>query len=110
LVQIAHNVHIGEHTVIAGLSGIAGSVTIGRRVTMAGKVDVVDHVSICDDVVLGGRTAVPRNITESGAYIGAPAMPAKDGLKALALQNRIPDLFERVRLLENRIKELEKRT
>jgi UDP-3-O-[3-hydroxymyristoyl] glucosamine N-acyltransferase len=107
LVQIAHNVRIGEHTVIASLCGVSGSARIGKRVTMAGKADLVDHVSICDDVMLGGRTAVARDINVPGAYLGAPAMPARDGLKALALQSRIPDLFERMRALETRIKELE---
>lgn len=106
-VQVAHNVHIGDHTVIAAQAGISGSARIGKRVTMAGKVDIVDHVSVCDDVIMAGRTAAPHDITEPGAYFGAPALPHREGLRVFMAQLKLPDLIGKVRELEKRVKELE---
>jgi len=71
LVQIGHNVRIGEHTVIAGCVGISGSATIGRRCMLAGMVGIAGHVEICDDVILAGRTSVMGSIKKPGMYSGA---------------------------------------
>jgi UDP-3-O-[3-hydroxymyristoyl] glucosamine N-acyltransferase len=71
LVQIGHNVRVGEHTVIAGCTGISGSTTIGRRCMLGGAVGVAGHLEICDDVVIAGRTTVLASITEPGLYSSA---------------------------------------
>lgn len=105
--QIAHNVQIGDHTVIAAQAGISGSAKIGKRVTMAGKVDIVDHVSVCDDVIMAGRTAAPKDITEPGAYFGAPALPHREGLRIFMAQLKLPELVSKMKELEKRVKELE---
>lgn len=106
LVQIAHNVTIGSDTVIAGQSGISGSTKIGNRVTMGGNVGITDHVTICDDVRLGARSGVARDITEPGEYFGAPAIDARDGLRAALLVGKLPELVDRIRRLEKEVAEL----
>ncbi|MBV6459085.1 MAG: UDP-3-O-acylglucosamine N-acyltransferase [Fimbriimonadaceae bacterium] len=100
LVQIGHNGHVKEHTVIAGHSGISGSVTIGRRTVVGGQVAIADHVEIADDVMLAGRSGVMSNLDRSGEYFGTPPVPVREGLRALALQRRLPELFERLKELE----------
>jgi UDP-3-O-[3-hydroxymyristoyl] glucosamine N-acyltransferase len=107
-VQVAHNVRIGEHTVIAAFGGISGSSRLGARNTLAGKVDIVDHVSTADDVTLGGRTAVATNIKEPGVYLGAPAQPALEASKSLIIATKLPELLARIRKLEKEIEGLKK--
>jgi UDP-3-O-[3-hydroxymyristoyl] glucosamine N-acyltransferase len=70
LVQIAHNVRIGEHTAMAGLSGIAGSTTIGKRCLIGGDAKVVGHLEVCDDVIISAATIITESITEKGRYTG----------------------------------------
>lgn len=67
-IQIAHNVRVGAHTVIAGCSGVSGSTTIGRRCMIGGQVGIAGHLSICDDVVLTGRSFVTSNLSKPGIY------------------------------------------
>jgi UDP-3-O-[3-hydroxymyristoyl] glucosamine N-acyltransferase len=100
LVQVGHNCRIGEHTVVAGLSGISGSTKIGSRNTLAGQVATADHVTVCDDVTLAGRTGVTNDIKEPGAYFGFPARPLGEAMRSLVLVSRLQDLFARVRKLE----------
>ncbi len=106
LVQVGHNVQIGRDTVIASLVGLSGSCKVGDRVTIAGQVGFNDHVTIGDDVTLGGRTGVVDDLLEPGAYIGTPALPAREGLKQLALLRRLPELLERIKSLEAEISKL----
>jgi UDP-3-O-[3-hydroxymyristoyl] glucosamine N-acyltransferase len=68
LVQIAHNAHIGEHTAIAAMAGVAGSTKVGRRCMIGGAVVIVGHISICDDVLVTFHSSVMRSITEPGTY------------------------------------------
>ena len=103
LVQIGHNSRIGEHTVIASLSGISGSTQVGNRVTMAGQVATTDHVSICDDVILAGRTGVTGDIKEPGTYFGLPARPLGEAMRTMVLTTKLADMFQRVRELEKRL-------
>ena len=78
LVQIAHNVRVGAHTVIAALCGISGSTTIGKRCMFGGAVVAVGHLSICDDAVFTFHSTVLQSVTQSGTYSGAfPADEAK---------------------------------
>lgn len=71
LVQIAHNVRIGDHTAMAAFSGVSGSTVIGSRCMFAGQSGIVGHISICDDVVVGGATMISKDITEPGFYTGS---------------------------------------
>ena len=101
LCQIAHNVHIGAHTAMAAMSGIAGSTVIGKRCMFAGMGGAVGHVSICDDVIVGAKSFVSKDITEPGTYLASfPAEPAKDWAKKVGRFRRIQALQDRVKKLE----------
>jgi UDP-3-O-[3-hydroxymyristoyl] glucosamine N-acyltransferase len=108
LVQVGHNVRIGEDGVIAGQSGISGSCVVGDRFVMAGQCALSDHATITDDVTFAGRTATSKDITEPGVYFGVPAKPAQEGLRAFMLQPKLPEMFARIKKLEKRLAELEK--
>ena len=82
-VHIAHNVEIGENTVIAGMSGIAGSSKIGKNCILAGKVGIKDHIHICDNVIIMGASNVVKNITKPGKYSGTPAIAHTRNLRNL---------------------------
>jgi len=107
LIQVGHNVSIGRDSVIAGQAAIGGSTTIGDRVTMAGQCAISDHVVITDDVTLGGSSGVGSDILTKGAYFGRPAQPASDGLRALLLSAKLPEIYSRLRALEKKMKAIE---
>ena len=101
--HIAHNVHIGAHTAIAGMVGIAGSTTIGKRCMFGGMGGAVGHITICDDVVLWGKAVATKDITEPGLYSAMfPAEPAKEWSKKVARFRRIDSLIDRVKKLEEK--------
>ena len=103
LCMIAHNVRIGAHTALAGMTGIAGSATIGKRCLFAGSAGSVGHVTICDDVVVLARAVITHDINEPGAYSGMfPAEPARDWTKFVARLRRVDALQKRVKKLENK--------
>jgi UDP-3-O-[3-hydroxymyristoyl] glucosamine N-acyltransferase len=101
LVQIAHNVHIGAHTVLAGQVGIAGSAKIGKHCALGGKVGVVGHLEITDRVTITGRTMVAQSITEPGTYSsGMPADTALRWRKNVARFRQLDELAKTVKRLE----------
>lgn len=101
LCMIAHNVRVGEHTAMAGMTGIAGSTTIGKRCMFAGKTGTVGHINICDDVVVAAQTFLSKDVTEPGTYAASfPADKARSWAKQLARFRRLGNLIERVKRLE----------
>lgn len=106
LVQVAHNVRIGEHGVIAGLTGIAGSTALGDRITVGGGVGFRDHITIGDDVTIGGRSAVGGDLPDPGEYFGTPAMPKREAIKCFLLFPKLPELYSRIKELEKKVAEL----
>lgn len=101
LVQIAHNVHVGDHTAMASMVGIAGSSKIGQRCLLAGMSGLVGHISICDDVVIGGATMVTKDIVRPGFYTASfPAEPDREWKRQVARFRRLEELTQRVRKLE----------
>ena len=109
LVQIAHNVIIGPYCLIAAQSGISGSSTLGRNVVFGGQVGVADHVKVGDFVVAGGKTGISKSFPPKTALFGYPARPADKAREIIASIGLLPKLYERVRKLEAKIKELEKK-
>lgn len=86
LCQIAHNVEIGENTVIAAQSGIAGSTKIGRHCVLGGQVGIAGHITIADNTSFGAQSGVLGSIRKGGqAFLGTPAIPYKDYLKCYAI-------------------------
>jgi UDP-3-O-[3-hydroxymyristoyl] glucosamine N-acyltransferase len=106
LVQIAHNVQVGDHTAMAALCGIAGSTRIGRRCQLGGKAATVGHVTVGDDCVLAGATNVVRDIEPGQFVMGYAATPHKDYKRIHVATQRLPQLVQTVRELEQKIREL----
>ena len=109
LVQIAHNVQVGEDTVIVAQVGISGSSRIGSRVTLAGQVGVVDHVRIGDNAVVGAQSGVGRDVPDGAMVWGSPAAPHLEYKRQLAAMARLPRLGKALRALEERLRALEAR-
>jgi UDP-3-O-[3-hydroxymyristoyl] glucosamine N-acyltransferase len=109
LVQIAHNVAIGENSVIAAQAGVAGSTRIGRNVTLAGQVGVVNHIEIGDGATVGPQSGVPQSVPP-GAVLssGIAAAPHREWLKVMALLPQLPKLWTLVRALEKQVSGLKK--
>jgi UDP-3-O-[3-hydroxymyristoyl] glucosamine N-acyltransferase len=101
LIQIAHNVRIGEHTAMAAQSGVSGSTVIGKRCLFAGQAGLVGHITICDDVTIGGATMVSKDIREPGFYTASfPAEKGSDWKRKVARFRRLDDLVRRISSLE----------
>ncbi len=100
LVHIAHNVRIGEHSLIIAQVGIAGSTTVGKQVTVAGQAGITGHITIGDGATVAAQAGVFGDIPAGGRYSGYPARPHKEALRAQAGLGRVPELLRRVTELE----------
>jgi len=100
-IQIAHNVEIGEDTVIVSQAGIAGSTKIGKRCMIGGQAGIVGHLTICDDVIIGASVGVTKSIDKPGTYMGYRSKPFKEALKDEASVKEIPLIKERIKLIES---------
>jgi UDP-3-O-[3-hydroxymyristoyl] glucosamine N-acyltransferase len=97
LVQIAHNVIIGENTVIAAQSGIAGSTRIGKNCMLGGQVGIVGHITIADGCKIGAQSGIIKSVTEENSTIlGTPSLESKKFLKSFAWFIKLPDLGKKV--------------
>jgi len=109
LVQIAHNVVIGEHSIIVALAGISGSSQLGRGVMIGGQVGINDHAEIGDGAMVGPQSGVAKSIPAGGIFSGTPAIPHRLRLRNTAMVARLPRLGDRLRDLEKKVRELEGR-
>jgi UDP-3-O-[3-hydroxymyristoyl] glucosamine N-acyltransferase len=106
LVQIAHNVEVGSHTVLASQSGIAGSGKVGNYVVLGGQTAISGHIEIADGNQIGGQSGVIASIKENDKkWFGTPAMEYKDSLRSLAIHRKLPELLKRIETLEKALKE-----
>lgn len=109
LVQIAHNVEIGEDTAMAAQSGIAGSTKVGNRVIIGGQAGIVGHRKIADEVQIQAQSGVISNVKEVGKRLyGYPAIDYQSYLKAYAIMKNLPDLKKQVNELKDQINQLKK--
>jgi UDP-3-O-[3-hydroxymyristoyl] glucosamine N-acyltransferase len=106
LIQIAHNVEIGENTVIAAQTGIAGSTKIGRDCMFGGQVGIVGHLKIGDRVRIAAQSGISSNIKDDQVVQGSPAFDFGTYQKSYVLFRKLPDLYKKINELENKIKEL----
>jgi UDP-3-O-[3-hydroxymyristoyl] glucosamine N-acyltransferase len=106
LVHIAHNVEVGEHTVMAAQTGVSGSTKIGNRVTIAGQVGFVGHIEIGDDTTFGAQAGVTKSIPAGITVSGYPAREHTLARKEEAARRRLPELLKRVRALEKALKKI----
>jgi UDP-3-O-[3-hydroxymyristoyl] glucosamine N-acyltransferase len=108
-VAVAHNVEIGEDTIIVDQAGIAGSVKIGKRVTLAGQVGIVGHLEIGDHVTVAAQSGVTRDLPGGATYLGSPAIPIEESRKVYGVMANLPKLRKKVHALEQRLAQLEAR-
>lgn len=108
LVQLGHNVVIGEDCLIVALAGVAGSTTIGNRVTLAGQSGVAGHLKVGDDTVVAARALVAGDLPSGQFVSGYPARPHREAMRVVAAQHKVPELIKRVKQLEREMEELRK--
>ncbi|MCF7837959.1 MAG: UDP-3-O-(3-hydroxymyristoyl)glucosamine N-acyltransferase [Candidatus Marinimicrobia bacterium] len=109
LVQIAHNVVIGDHAVIVALVGIAGSTTIGPTAILAGQSGVAGHLTVGAGAIVGGRSGVTKNVSPKTYVSGFPAQAHDQETRVQALTRRLPEIKERLDDFARRIQQLESR-
>ncbi len=107
LIQVAHNVEIGEDTVIAAQTGISGSTKVGHHVMLGGQVGLVGHITIGNYVICGAQCGVAKSVPDNTFVSGYPARPHRQALRIEAAQMRLPELLQRLAKLERKIAELE---
>jgi UDP-3-O-[3-hydroxymyristoyl] glucosamine N-acyltransferase len=105
LVQIAHNVVVGEHCIIVAQVGIAGSTKLGNYVTMAGQVGVAGHLKIGNQATVAAQAGVMTDIPDGEKWFGSPARPDRQMKRIFIALDRLPELLQRVKALEKRLKE-----
>ena len=108
LVQVAHNVKIGEHCILVGQSGVAGSSVLGRHVFLSGQVGVSDHRKIGDGVQVASSSAVLADVPNGQTVRGNPAIGATQFARREVALRKLPDLIKQVRELSRRVEELER--
>jgi UDP-3-O-[3-hydroxymyristoyl] glucosamine N-acyltransferase len=107
LVQVAHNVVIGEDSIIVAQVGVAGSTKIGSNVTLAGQVGVADHIEVGDNVMIGAQSGVAQNLPANQAYTGTPALPHREFLRVANIFTKLPEMRKMLINMEQRLKKLE---
>jgi UDP-3-O-[3-hydroxymyristoyl] glucosamine N-acyltransferase len=109
LIQVAHNVVIGENTVMAAQSGISGSTRVGKNVMVAGQVGFTGHIEVADGVKVGAQSGVHRSLTTpNGTYFGTPAYPHREAMRIYGSFPQLPDLLATVRNLVKRLDDAKK--
>lgn len=103
LIQVAHNVEIGENTVMAAQVGVAGSAKVGKRCMIGGQVGIAGHITVGDDNEIGAQSGIPNSVGNGNRIIGSPAVNALDFAKQNVYIKNLSKLFSRVDKLEKQI-------
>jgi len=106
LVQLAHNVTVGDHTVIAAQVGIAGSTKVGAWVALGGQAGLAGHIELGDRVQIGAQAGVANSVPSGEILLGSPAWPIKESRRVFACLHTLPELSKRVKHLEQQVAEL----
>jgi len=106
-VQIAHNVTVGEHSILVAQVGIAGSTELGNHVVLAGQVGVNGHITIGDRVRVGAKSAVAHRTKPGEEMFGIPAMPMKEWMRTYGNVRRLPQMRNQLQVLTEKVKALE---
>lgn len=109
LIQIAHNVEVGENSVVIAQSGIAGSTKVGKECIIAAQAGIVGHLTIADKVIIGAQSGVSSSIKKEGqAVLGSPAFDFRESRKAMAITKNLPELRKQLLDMQNELNELKK--
>ena len=103
LIQVAHNVEIGEHTVIAAQTGIAGSTKLGSHNMIGGQVGFAGHISVGDNNKIGAQTGIPNNVDDNNILMGYPAVPARDFARQAVWVKKLGSLFADVAEIKKKL-------
>jgi UDP-3-O-[3-hydroxymyristoyl] glucosamine N-acyltransferase len=103
LIHIAHNVEIGESTVMAAQTGISGSTKIGHHVMTGGQVGTIGHITIGNYVQIGAQSGVAKSIPDKEVYFGSPARPIMHTKRIEAVINQLPDIAKRLKKVERKL-------
>lgn len=107
LLQIAHNVEVGEHGVIAAQTGISGSTKLGKNVMIGGQVGIVGHITIADGTRINGQSGVSKSVTEPNTAInGRPAYEYSASMRAQAVYRKLPEIDKKIKELESILAQL----
>ena len=107
LIQIAHNVEIGENTVIAAQTGVSGSTKVGKNCVIGGQVGMVGHIQIADGTKINAQSGLSKSVSSSDTALnGSPAFDYKSSLKSQAIFRNLPELQQRLLKLEETVQEL----
>ncbi len=109
LVQVAHNVEIGENTVMSAQVGIAGSTKVGSWCMFGGQVGLAGHITVGDKTFLGAQSGVPGNIKGNEKLIGTPPMEPHKYFKSQAIFRKLPELYKQIAELQKQVDELKKK-
>jgi UDP-3-O-[3-hydroxymyristoyl] glucosamine N-acyltransferase len=108
LVQIAHNVIIGEHSIVVAQTGISGSTTVGKDVILAGQSGIAGHINIGNGAIIAAQAGATKSVPPGAKVSGYPAKPHNQAKRVNACIQRLPDLFRKVRALKKKVEKLEK--
>jgi UDP-3-O-[3-hydroxymyristoyl] glucosamine N-acyltransferase len=103
LVQVAHNVEIGEYSLLVAQSGVAGSAKLGNYVVIAGQSGISGHLKIGNQVIIGAKSGVMNDIPDGEKWLGAPAQPDKQAKRQIIAIQLLPELLKRVAELEKKL-------
>lgn len=106
LVMIAHNVTVGAHSIIVSQTGISGSTSLGRYVTLAGQVGLAGHLTVGDRATITAQSGLNKDVPAGAVLSGHHATPIRESLKVEALTRRLPELVERLKALEEKVRSL----
>jgi UDP-3-O-[3-hydroxymyristoyl] glucosamine N-acyltransferase len=109
LIQIAHNVEVGENTIMCAQSGIAGSTKVGNNVMIGAQAGIVGHITVANDVKIGAQSGVSHSLTNEGeVLLGSPAYNIRETKKSLIIIKKLPELYAKVREIEKELEALHK--
>jgi len=106
LVQVAHNCEIGENTVIAAQTGLAGTSKVGKNCKFGGQVGLAGHLTIGDNVFIGAQSGVAKSVNDNQIILGSPAIEIKDAIRAITVYKNLPKLRDEVIQLQKELKKL----
>ena len=107
LIQVGHNVSIGDDCAFAAQVGISGSVSIGSKVLIGGQTGIADHAKIGDNAMIGAQAGISGKVKDGEVLIGSPAMPHTIWRRAVIAFPKLPELVKRVRRLEKMVEKRE---
>ena len=107
LVQVAHNVVIGEDSIIVAQVGISGSTKVGSNVTLGGQVGLTGHITVGDNVMVAGQSGVMNDLAANAAYLGSPAIPHREQMRVISATLKLPEMRKTLKAIEDRLKRIE---